>query len=100
MRCVSSASVITGSDKKAQLNIWNVTPAEAMLTPRSSRISPAARLAAIARKDSRRFAATFSKFILATKRLAHRAQLAWQGAENPGPNLAGDAIVDMGGGVL
>jgi len=35
-----------------RLNIWKTTPAEAMLTPGSSRISPGIRLAAIARKDS------------------------------------------------
>jgi len=40
------------------LNIWKVTPADAMLTPGSSRASPGARLAAIARNDSRRFSAT------------------------------------------
>src|SRR5690349_16337366 len=61
-RCVSSASVATGPERNAALNIWKVTPAEAMLTPRSSRTSPAARLAAMTRNDSRRFTATFSKF--------------------------------------
>jgi len=48
------------------LNIWKVTPAEAMLTPRSSRISPGARLAAMARNDSRKLSATFSKSTLAS----------------------------------
>src|SRR5580700_7207919 len=87
MRCVNSASLSTGAERKAQLNIWNVTPAEAMLTPRNSRFSPPTRLAAITRKDSRRFSATFSKFILAPE--------LGQATENTVPNRGGDAVVEM-----
>ena len=59
IRCASSASFGTGADRNAALNIWNVTPAEAMLTPCNSRSSPAPRLPAITRNDSRRLSATF-----------------------------------------
>ena len=55
----SSASLGTGVDRNAALNIWNVTPAEAMLTPCNSRSSPAPRLPAITRNDSRKLSATF-----------------------------------------
>src|SRR5689334_19835367 len=58
---LSSASLATGPERKDALNIWNVTPADAMLTPRNSRTSPAERLAAITRKLSRRLSATFRK---------------------------------------
>src|ERR1700678_2719197 len=93
MRCVSSASLNTGSERKAQLNIWNETPAEAMLTPRSSRFSPPTRLAAITRNDSRRFSATFSKFIWFKNHLG--ADRLRKAAEHAVPDRGGDAIVKM-----
>src|SRR5579871_2516543 len=61
MRCDSSASLDTGPDKKAALNIWNVTPEEAMLTPRSSRTSPVSLPDASIRNDSRRLSAILEK---------------------------------------
>ena len=64
MRRANSASLATGAERKAALNIWKTTPAEAMLTPGNSRISPGARLAAMARKDSRKLTATVSKSTL------------------------------------
>src|ERR1035438_7246874 len=47
MRCFNSVSLATGPERKAVLNIWKVTPVDAMLTPCSSRNSPAARLEAM-----------------------------------------------------
>src|SRR5690349_5159503 len=61
MRCASSASPCTGPDKNAALNIWNVTPEEAMLTPRSSRISPNSLPDANIRNDSLKLSATLEK---------------------------------------
>ena len=65
MRRASSLSLSTGAERNAALNIWNATPADAILTPGNSRTSPAPedvrRLAAITRKDSRKFSATGTK---------------------------------------
>src|ERR1051325_11277513 len=46
MRCASSASDSTEEERNAALNIWNTTPAAAMLTPCNSRTSPGSRLGA------------------------------------------------------
>src|ERR1019366_8362435 len=54
----NSVSLATGAERKAALNIWKVTPADAMLTPWSSRSSPPVRLEAMTRNDSRRLSAT------------------------------------------
>ena len=81
MRRASSVSFSTGAERNAALNIWNVTPAAAMLTPGSSRTSPGRRLAAITRKDSRRLSATVTK----STAIQYRSpgSLGTQTAQNP-----------------